>query len=146
MPTTHGKQHPLSTAEDFLEAIKIFWKIAHPWQDPNPRPPHYMLSIHMYKCIHMYIFVGNVTQLHTFFANVHIKLDRHSKQTPKSKILWEMIYVINRPQYERIPLISQLASLFYLDSAYIKTPIYQILYFPPGVKIPAIFVTISGNP
>ena len=114
MPTTHGKQHPLSTAEGFLKTIKIFWKVAHPWLDSNPRPPDYMPSIHM--CINAYTYVYLWVQWHhyiQFFVNIHIKLDKHARQTPKGIIWWEMIYVINRPQNERVPLILPLASLFF---------------------------------
>ena len=68
---------------------------------------------YVYKCICGYIFVGTVTLQHTFYANIHIKLDRHARQTAKSIIWWEVIYVINRPQNEGVPLISQLASRFF---------------------------------
>ena len=115
MPITHGKHHPLSTAEGFLEATNILREIAHPWWDSNPQPPDCMLTIHM--CINAFLDISLWAQWHHsihFYANIHIKFGRHARQTPKSIIWWEVIYVINRPQNERVPLISQLASLFCL--------------------------------
>ena len=71
MPTMHGKQHPLSTAEGFLETANVLRKIAHPWC--NPRPPDCMPTIHL--CINAFadIFCGFLWHycIH-FYANIYM--------------------------------------------------------------------------
>ena len=70
-----------------------------------------MPSTHM--CINAYTYKFLCVQWHHyihFFANIYIKLDKHARQIPSSIIWWEILYIIYRPQNERVPLILQLAS------------------------------------
>ena len=39
---------------------------------------------YMYKCIYRYILWVQLHHYIQFFGNIHIKLDRHARQTPKS--------------------------------------------------------------
>ena len=143
MPTTHGKQHPPSTADDFLEAIKMFWKIAHPWRDSNPWSPGYMLSVYM--CINAYtcIFLWVPWHHYIHFCQCTHKIGQTFKADPK-----KYNFMRNYTCHKKTPIRKGSFTVclpIFLDSAYVKTPIYQIWYFPPEVKISATFCHISAT-
>ena len=124
-PRTGNSTH-FQPQKVWLETANILRKIAHPWWDSNPRPPDCMPTIHM--CINAFADISLWVQWHYyihFYANIHIKSDRHARQTPKSTFWCEVIYVINGPQNERVRWFHSLPPYFLLDFS-----IDQIPYIP----------------
>ena len=141
MQTTHG-WHPLSNAESFLEIIKIFWKIAHPWWDSNPRPPYYMPSIHM--CINAYIDILWV-QWHNVWCYYTHRIRQTCKADHKKDNLMGNDICHKQTLKWKCSIDFTACLPIFFDSAYLKTLIYQIWCFPPEVKIPTIFCHISAT-
>ena len=72
-----------------------------------------LLYVYVYKCMQRYIHLDFWDIIVKVYADIHMNMDGHGRQTPKSKyLIQKYIYVISNRQNERVLLIAQLASLF----------------------------------
>ena len=103
---------------------------------------------YVYTCTCRYIFVGRVTSLHTFLCWYTYTIGQTCKADPKKYDLVRS-NICHKQTPKWMGSVDFTACLpiffFFFDSAYIKTPLYQIWCFPPKVKIPATFCHISAR-
>ena len=78
--------------------------------EPTTSPLH---AEYTYKCMHRYIHLGFCNIIAYVSSDIHMNMDRHARQTPKSKYLIKRYILKNNRQNERVLLIFHLASLFF---------------------------------